>query len=158
MSEPAAEPRTEPAIGSRIVPEETPLTAPYWAAARAGRVLLQRCADCGVVWHPPAPTCPAGPTHRVEWVEASGRAVLRGYTSVRHAVHATVADRVPYLVALVELAEGPLFVCSLTDVEEGGLVNGLPLTLAPGPTPGGLALPVARPAGGAGAAGPAHPA
>jgi uncharacterized protein len=151
---------TEPRATSepRVVPEETPLTAPYWAAARRGTVLLQRCTDCGLVWHPPAPTCPAGPAHRVEWVEASGRASLVGATSVRHAVHAAVADRLPYLVALVELEEGPLFVCSLADVDEEQLVRGLPLTLAPGPTPGGLVLPVARPAAGADAAGPALPA
>ena len=142
---------TEP----RVVPEETPLTAPYWAAARRGVVLLQRCADCGLVWHPPAPTCPGGPAHRVEWVPASGRAVLRSYTAVHHAVHAAVTGRVPYLVALVELEEGPLFVCSLDGVAEEQLVNGLPLTLSTGPTPGGLELPVARPAAGAGAAGPA---
>jgi uncharacterized OB-fold protein len=131
--------------GPSIVPEETPLTAPYWATARAGRVALQRCVDCGLLWHPPSPTCPADPMHDVEWVDASGRASLVTYTSVRHAAHAAVADRLPYLVALVRLVEGPTLVCSLADVDEADLVRGMDVQLGLGSTPGGLELPVARP-------------
>ena len=129
-----------------IIPEETPLTPPYWAAARRGVVALQRCLDCGHLWHPPAPTCPLDGSERVQWVDASGDARLHSYTSVLHAAHPAVAGALPYLVALVDLAEGPRLVCSLLDVDEAGLSMDLPVRVSAGPTPGGLVLPVARPA------------
>ena len=137
MSESAARP-------PRILPEETELTATYWSGARAGVVMLQRCLDCGRSWHPPAPTCPGGVDHRIEWFAASGRATLFSYTRVEHAVHPAVARVLPYLVALVDLEEGPRLVCNLIDADEAGLRAGLPVTLAAGPAAGGLELPVAR--------------
>jgi uncharacterized OB-fold protein len=128
----------------RILPQETELTAPYWEGARAGRVMLQRCLDCGRVWHPAAPTCPGGVAHRIEWFAASGRATLYSYTRVEHAVHAAVLATLPYVVALVDLEEGPRFVCNLVAADPAQLRAGLPVTLAAGPAAGGLELPVAR--------------
>jgi uncharacterized protein len=127
-----------------IRPEETALTAPYWDGARAGVVMLQRCLDCGRVWHPPAPTCPGGVDHRIEWFTACGRATLFSYTRVEHAVHPAVARALPYLVALVDLEEGPRFLCNLVVADPADLRAGLPVTLAAGPAAGGLELPVAR--------------
>jgi uncharacterized OB-fold protein len=137
MSEPVSEP-------VRIVPQDTELTAPFWAAAARGQVLLQRCRDCAAVWHPPAPTCPAHPSHRIEWFAASGQGRLHSYTRVEHAAHPAVAAGLPYLVALIELAEGPLFICNLAEADRAALVLDAPVTLSLGPAVGGLELPVAR--------------
>jgi uncharacterized protein len=128
----------------RIVPEETELTAPFWAGAARGEVMLQRCLDCAIVWHPPAPTCPANPAHRIEWFAATGAGRLHSYTQVEHAAHPAVTASLPYLVALIELAEGPLFICNLVDADDAALVLDAPVRLSPGPAVGGLELPVAR--------------
>ena len=32
--------------GARPLPEETPLTAPFWQAAREHRLVIQRCTAC----------------------------------------------------------------------------------------------------------------
>jgi uncharacterized OB-fold protein len=136
------EPVQEP---PRILPEETELTSPYWKGARQGRVMLQRCLDCSRVWHPPAPTCPGGPAHRIEWFAASGRASLYSYTRVEHAAHPAVLVALPYVVALVDLEEGPRLVCNLLEAAPTQLRAGLPVTLSAGPAAGGLELPVARP-------------
>jgi uncharacterized OB-fold protein len=127
----------------RIVPAETALTAEYWAAARRGVILLQRCGDCGAVLHPPAPVCPGGAGHELEWFEASGRGRLASFTSVVHAVHPAVQDRLPYLIALVELEEGPRIICNLAlgQAEPG---PGARVSLRLGLAAGGLELPVAH--------------
>jgi uncharacterized OB-fold protein len=127
----------------RIVPAETALTAEYWSAARRGVILLQRCGDCGAVLHPPAPVCPGGTGHKLEWFQASGRGRLASFTSVAHAVHPAVADRLPYLIALVELEEGPRIICNLArgQAEPGPRAR---VVLRLGLAAGGLELPLAH--------------
>jgi uncharacterized protein len=133
---------SEPAAG-RIVPGESPLTAAYWAAARRGVILLQRCAHCAVVVHPPEPVCPGGTGHELRWFEASGQGRLASFTSVDHAVHPAVRGRLPYLVALVELDEGPRIVCNLVPDSRVEPRPGARVVLRLGQTAGGLDLPVA---------------
>jgi uncharacterized protein len=131
---------------SRIVPETTELTSPYWTAAAEGRVLLQRCRSCGLVWHPPAPVCPGCRADAPQWVASRGLGTLYSYTRVEHAVHAAVVDAVPYLVALVDLDEGPRIITTLVGVEDiAGLDAGTRVTIEAGPAAAGLQLPVARP-------------
>jgi hypothetical protein len=127
----------------RIVPAETPLTAEYWSAARRGVILLQRCGDCGAVLHPPAPVCPGGAGHQLEWFEASGLGRLASFTSVAHAAHPAVAGRLPYLIALVELDEGPRIICNLAPSQAAEPRLGARIVFRLGPAAGGLELPVA---------------
>ena len=127
-----------------IVPIESPLTAPYWAAARQGQVLLQRCADCGDVWHPPAPVCPACRHSRWEWFAAEGGGRLLAYTEVAHSVHAQVTPALPYVLVLIELSEGPLYLCGLDPGASSDLRAGAAVTIGLGLAAGGLALPMAR--------------
>lgn len=135
---------TEPTPTPRIVPDESDLTAHYWERAAQGRIALQRCLDCARVWHPPAPTCPGGPGHRIEWFDASGRGRLHSYTQVDHATHPAVIGALPYLVALIELDEGPILICNLLEAAPGELRADQPVSLSLGPAAGGLTLPVAR--------------
>jgi uncharacterized protein len=130
-------------MSGRIVPAETTLTAEYWAAARRGVILLQRCGDCGAVLHPPAPVCPGGAGHELKWFEASGLGRLATFTQVVHAAHAAVADRLPYLIALVELDEGPRIICNLAPDQAAEPVPGARIVFRLGAAAGGLELPVA---------------
>ena len=129
----------------RIVPETTALTAEYWAAAESGRILLQRCPGCQLVWHPPAPVCPQCRGGAVEWVASRALGTLYSYTRVEHSVHDAVAHAVPYLIALVDLDEGPRFVCTLVDVDDLSVLSATTrVTIGLGPAAAGQALPVAR--------------
>lgn len=133
-----------------IVPVETDLTAAYWAAARRGEVLLQRCTTCGHVWHPPGPNCPACRGVAWEWFASAGTGVVRAVTEVVHAAHAQVKQALPYALVLVELAEGPLFLCGLdAPADEAGRRvlpgNAQVVTIVLGTAAGGLRLPMARP-------------
>jgi hypothetical protein len=144
-----------------IVPAETALTAPYWSAAREGVIALQRCTQCGRLWHPPAPICPRCRSASYEWIRSHGRGTLYSYTTVMHAAHPAIAEAVPYRVALVDLEEGPRVILALVDGEgsgdvaggegaggEASLVAGAAIRIVLGTAPGGLKLPVARLAGG----------
>lgn len=93
-----------------IRPVVDALSAPYWQAAREGKLALQHCTVCAAAWHPPAPRCASCHSDLVEWRPASGAGVIYSYTDVQHAVHTAVAGWVPYRILLVDLEEGPRIV------------------------------------------------
>jgi uncharacterized OB-fold protein len=89
-----------------IVPGYTELTEPYWAGARKGRLVVQHCDACDRSWHPPLPCCPGCQSADIGWREVSGEGTVYSFTVVTHPTHRAFADRIPYVVAIVELAEG----------------------------------------------------
>lgn len=129
----------------RILPQPDALTAPYWEGARLGELRLQHCTRCGHAWHPPLPLCPACHSMRIEWRACSGRGVLYSFTVAHHAVHPAVVEAVPYLVALVDLDEGPRIVSGLPGVPFGDARIGMRLRVRFDDAGDGLRLPQFEP-------------
>jgi hypothetical protein len=92
---------------SKALPTPTPLSAPYWQAAREGRLVLQRCEACGKHQFYPRSICATCASERLAWSDASGRGRVKSFTVIRRAVSPAYEPEVPYVVALIELAEGP---------------------------------------------------
>ena len=85
---------------------DDPLTAPYFAGAARGELMITRCESCAAcVWYPrdECPRC-SGP---LTWTAVSGRGTLFSWATVRRAFLPAFADRVPFVTALVALAEDP---------------------------------------------------
>ncbi|MGH6621903.1 MAG: Zn-ribbon domain-containing OB-fold protein [Alphaproteobacteria bacterium] len=82
-------------------------SAPYWEGARNGRLLLQRCRDCGTLRFFPRYLCTACGSDHTEWAEASGRGTVHSFTIVHRAAFPEFQARTPYVVALIDLEEGP---------------------------------------------------
>ena len=89
------------------IPTITPEAAPYWEGARQGKLLLQRCGACDALRFYPRTLCPSCWSDRVEWTEASGRGSVHSFTVIHRAPTAAFASQVPYVVALIDLQEGP---------------------------------------------------
>jgi hypothetical protein len=96
----------------RILPGADELTAPYWAAAREHRLVIQRCA-CGRLAHPPMARCPACHGRAFSWETMCGQGSVHAFTWVDHSVHPVSAGRTPYILTLVELTEGPRILTNL---------------------------------------------
>jgi uncharacterized protein len=129
-----------------IIPAVTDLTKPYWDNARAGRLVTQRCRSCGRIWHPPLPACPHCHSTDLGWREVRGDGTVYTYTVVRHATHAALADRVPYVVAIVELAEGPRLVTGITGCAPGDVRVGMAVRACFREVADGVTLPYFEPA------------
>jgi hypothetical protein len=129
-----------------IIPKPDPLTQPYWDGARMGELRIQKCRECGNAWHPPLHRCPRCHSAAIDWVAASGKATLYSYTVVHHAAHVAVADRVPYVVGLATLAEGPRVVCNVIDCERADVRVGMPLAVTFQEIAPGIWLPQFKPA------------
>ncbi len=112
-----------------ILPEITPLTRPYWDGARARKLRLQSCSRCRNVWHPPAPGCPRCGSPDYAWIDASGEGQVHSFVVIHTAAHPAAQGRLPLVVALVRLAEGPLFICNLLGCEPEAVRVELPVRL-----------------------------
>ncbi len=98
------------------IPKPTPETLPFWEGTRQGKLRLQRCSACTRHYFYPRPLCPHCMSRRVEWVDASGRGKVHTYViSMRPGRSAPLPA--PYVIAIVELDEGPRMMSNLVDVE-----------------------------------------
>ncbi len=89
-----------------IAPPHSPEAEPFWSAAAEGRLVLPRCTDCGHhIWYPRS-WCPVCGHDDVTWTELSGRGVVYA-TSVLRKAMGPWATATPFIVAYVELDEGP---------------------------------------------------
>jgi uncharacterized OB-fold protein len=127
--EPAPSPSPEPARGAVIPPVVSRDTEFFWAGTATRELRIQRCEACGALRHPPGPLCPACGSASRGWVVAAGTGTVYSYV-VHH--HPPVPGRTPpYVVALVELAEGVRILGEVLDAGAGeGMAVGAPVTLA----------------------------
>lgn len=88
-------------------------SAPYWQGARENRLLIRRCGACGAAHFMPRHLCPACWSDDLRWVEASGRGTVHSFSVIHRAPLAAFAARVPYVVALVDLEEGPRMMANI---------------------------------------------
>lgn len=94
-------------------PIPSPLSRPFWEAARRGELALQRCRDCGRFRWTPQYLCRHCHSQHYDWVATSGRGAVYSYTVVHRA---PLPDfQAPYALAVVELEEGPLMLTNILD-------------------------------------------
>lgn len=111
------------------LPTVTPINAPYWDALKQGRLVVQRCLDCGRARLPPASACPQCLSEKSEWQPATGRGRVVSFVVYHHAFHEHFAKKLPYNVAMVELSEGPRLFTNIVN-PEAGLAIDKPVVLA----------------------------
>src|SRR3974390_2712673 len=76
---------------------------------------------------PPRPACPRCHSADLGWREASGAGTVYTCTVVRHPTHFAFADKIPYVIALVELAEGPRLITGITGIAPADVRAGMPV-------------------------------
>jgi uncharacterized OB-fold protein len=89
------------------VPVASLESKPYWEGIRQHRLLIPSCKDCGHQWFPPSLLCPNCNSAHTGWTEGSGRGKIFSYVVFHRVYHRGFATEVPYVVALIELDEGP---------------------------------------------------
>jgi hypothetical protein len=126
------------------VPDVTPETEAFWTATAEGTLLLPRCDRCGaVIWYPRA-FCPVCASLEVSWIPASGRGTVYSFTVVRRP--APPYDRSgPFVVAYVELEEGPRILTNVVECEPDAVEIGMPVEVVFHDTGEGRALYRFRP-------------
>ena len=131
------------------LPVPTPETAPYWEGLKRHELRIQRCRDCSRAYFYPRPFCPRCFSANVEWFTASGKAKLHTYEVIHRAAPAFAGDT-PYVLAVVELEEGPRMMTNIigVDPEPADLVLDMPLEISYETASDDITLPKFRPAAG----------
>jgi uncharacterized OB-fold protein len=89
------------------LPTIEPESQPFWDAAKEGILLVQRCDACGAAQHYPRVLCASCWSDQVRWEAAVGRGTLYTYSTVFMNDLPPFSARLPYVVAAVDLEEGP---------------------------------------------------
>ena len=129
----------------RILPPVNALTAPYWDAAKEHRFVLPKCTACGRYHFYPRSVCPYCRSRDLAWEAASGSGEVYSFTIVHRAPSPTFAQQAPYIIAVVELREGPRMMTRLVGVEPKAVRIGMPVSVAFDDIADSVSLPVFRP-------------
>lgn len=132
--------------GTGPIPTPTPVTQPFWDGTREHRLMLQKCAN-GHVFYYARTHCPVCLSHKLDWVEASGRGRLYSYTVVRRPQSEAFAEDCPYVVAAITLDEGPRMTSLLVECDPDGVQELIdrPVEVVWDDVAEGLAMPYFRP-------------
>jgi uncharacterized OB-fold protein len=140
------------AIGERVLPAPAPVVLPevkpFWDATAEGKLLLPRCDKCqAVIWFP-RPFCPACASTQVSWFEASGGGSIYSFTVNRRGQADLPAyrDVGTYVLAYVELDEGPRIMTNIVDCDPDSVQIGQRVQVVFHDTGQGTALPRFKPA------------
>lgn len=109
----------------KFLPSPDPGTLPYWEACKRHELVLQKCVQCEVLQFYPRTICSSCSSSELDWVAASGRGTVLTWTIVRHPVSPAYADEVPYIIALIELEEGPVMMAQVVDCQLDAVQSGM---------------------------------
>jgi hypothetical protein len=111
------------------IPEPDEASAPFWEGSLKGELRLMRCSVCNTVRLPSRKHCDQCLSDEYEWVVASGKGTLRTFGIMHQRYHPGFADELPYVVAIVELEEGPRLPTNLVEMGDHDPTVGMPLEI-----------------------------
>jgi uncharacterized OB-fold protein len=125
------------------IPAVNRTTEPFWVACGQHRLVIQRCASCGVHRHAPAPLCASCQSAECAWDESKGSGEVYSYMIATHPVHASLKEQVPYAVVVVKLDDcgGVCLTTNLSDVPPEQIRVGMRVKLSWRDVGNGMALP-----------------
>ena len=93
-------------MAEKSLPKINKIDQPYWEGAAAGKLLLQKCKECGKLQFFPRTACVDCLSGDLEWVTASGKGKLHSFTWVRVPRNPAFKEEVPICYANIILDEG----------------------------------------------------
>lgn len=116
--------------------QSTPLPIPdiddvnrlYFEGAAEGELRVRHCKSCGALFRFAHAWCPECWSQDLDYKASTGRGTVETFTVVHQAPYPAFEDRIPYVIALIELPEGVRMMtnivgCPVEDVHIGMRVN-----------------------------------
>lgn len=97
---------------------DDPVTT-WWSAIRRGELLVQVCAQCERVQHPPSTLCRhCGQLGELGWRTPGMPARIAAATQVHTTTYEDFRDLLPYWIAVVELEPGAFLISNLVELPD----------------------------------------
>lgn len=109
------------------LPDVTPESRPFWEGCRRHELLLQRCRACGTYQHYPRGVCARCWGTALDWKPSTGHGSVYTFTVVHRSQAPGFKERLPYVLAYVQLDEGVQVLTNLVGVDPGAVTIGMPV-------------------------------
>ncbi|MEM7078812.1 MAG: zinc ribbon domain-containing protein [Pseudomonadota bacterium] len=130
------------------IPEPSEASRPFFEGAQAGKLRLQCCSACGTWMFPVATMCSQCGGRELEWRDTSGQATLFAHGRLRREYHPRHQDRLPLILAQVDIAEGLRINTNLIDADPDTVRSGCRVEATFETFADGGVLPVFKPVDG----------
>ncbi|MCZ6462705.1 MAG: Zn-ribbon domain-containing OB-fold protein [Proteobacteria bacterium] len=104
-------------------------TRAWWEGCGRGELVLQRCGACGKVQHKPRAVCATCLSSEIEHFVASGRGQVYTFTVTHQNQAPGFREACPYVLAYVELEEGPRLLTNVIGCDPGEVSVGMPVVV-----------------------------
>ncbi len=137
----------EPGAAKRPRPRVDEESKGFWEACERGELYIQECGACGLLRHYPRALCPECLSTETRWRRCSGKGTVYTFTVVYQNQSEGFRDRVPYLLAYVELEEGLRILTNLERCDAASVHIGMPVEVVFEDVGDGIRLPMFVPIG-----------
>ena len=124
---------------------ERPLTGLFWAGVDRGELLRPVCGNCGWSFFTPQVVCPFCGGERWGYEPSAGRGTVYSFTVVHRPPEP--AFEAPYVLAIVDVAEGWHLLTWIVDCPASEVRIGMEVQVRFVPGPDGAPLPAFAPCG-----------
>ncbi len=94
-------------------------TQEFWAATLNREFRYQQCKSCNTVIFYPRRHCTGCTGGELEWKQSKGFGTVYSYSVVRQSYHPFFRNQVPYVVAWIDLDEGPRILSNVIVPDDG---------------------------------------
>ena len=132
---------------SGALPQPTPESQPYWDGLKEHKLLLPHCTACDRFHFYPRPFCPNPDcfSWEIDWREASGKGRVYTYV-ISHLPIPPMQEKTPYVIAVIELDEGPRMMSNLIIDDAYDCAVEMPVEIVFDDVTDAVTLPKFRPA------------
>ena len=115
---------------AKPLPTKTREGAPFWEATRRRELQVQYCPDCEKHQFPPRRLCVHCGGRKVTWRKVSGAGKIYSFTVIHRAPEPSFTPDVPYVLAVVDLAEGGRMMTNIIDCPVNDVRVDMPVSAA----------------------------
>lgn len=99
----------------------------FWEACKRRELYVQRCRSCATLRYYPRAVCPRCLSGETDWIRCGGRGSVYSFTVTHQNQAAGFRERLPYVLAYVELDEGPRLLTNIVDCSVDAVRIGMPV-------------------------------
>jgi len=113
---------------NKPLPKPDVISQKFWDATKRHELIVQRCKSCNQYIMYPREVCSRCLSTNLDWTKVSGKGRVYSYTVIHQPAHPGFAADIPYVLAIVELEEGPRLLTNIVGCSPDEVKVDMPVT------------------------------